>query len=275
MSCITAATVSSSLAYVGSVSKRMFAYSRVQHEQRRRGPHGRQRQQHVAGQAVLRRSAALHHAGQLDAPAGSAGPILSRTSARSPPDLALDEHSGDKQPDVEHVDAVGHVAQRILDLQAEVLLVEDAGELRAGGIGHLPCEMSCIRAGQRVTGPQCLAEQLKHVRQLIAIELVLIASSRGAGRSTESATPTMADAIPRRRRARCDAEACSEHGERDAGAGDDGQSHERLRGADQGMIGLLEHALERLVGEAAACRQRLRASSAAWLRRYAGGSPPA
>ena len=71
----------------------------------------------------------------------------------------LDDHRDHEEPDVHDRDPVGHVAQRQLDRDAQVLLLEDAVELVGDRAFHLLGHQVQAR-GQAVAGPQGPADQL-------------------------------------------------------------------------------------------------------------------
>ena len=86
-------------------------------------------------------------------------PILSRTSARSPP-VARWMHDGDdEEADVHRRDPIGQAAEGDLDRDAQVLLLEDAAELVGDRPLHLLGHQVEAR-GQAVPGAKRPADQL-------------------------------------------------------------------------------------------------------------------
>ena len=95
----------------------------------------RQREQHVAGQPAVRRVDA-HLAEDLEALADDVGEVL-EDLGQVAAGLALDQDRGREEPHVEQRHADGEVRQRVLQRQAEVLLVERLPELGADRLRHL------------------------------------------------------------------------------------------------------------------------------------------
>ena len=132
-------------------------------ERQRDAEHRRQRQQHVAGEAAVRR-VDPHLAQNLEALADDVREVLEdlRQVAAG---LALDQDRGREEPHVEQRHAHGQVLERVLHRQAEVLLVERLAELGADRLGHLVGDH--LQAGrERVAGLERAGDQIQRLREL-------------------------------------------------------------------------------------------------------------
>ena len=132
-------------------------------------------EQHVTGKASLGRED-LHRAVQLDAATDQRADLVEHFGEVAT-NLALNKNCRDEQTHVQHVNTLGKVAERVFHLETEVLLVKDTGELGAGRFRDF-LGNQLHGAGQRITGPQRLAEQLKNIGKLVdqLVQTLLAAS---------------------------------------------------------------------------------------------------
>ncbi len=133
-------------------------------ERQRDGERRRQRQQHVAGEAAVRRVHA-HLALDLEALADDVREVVENLRQVAA-GVALDQHRGDEEPHVEQAEALRQLVERVAQRQPEVLLIERLLELRADRIGQLVGDHA-HRGLERVAGADRARQQVERFRELL------------------------------------------------------------------------------------------------------------
>ena len=111
--------------------------------------------------------------------------------------LALDQDGGDEEPHVDERHALAQVAERVLERDAEVLLLERLLELRADGIRRLVGDHA-HGGRERVAGPDGARQQIESLGELLlepghatgALAHQHQDRHRGAGEGSRAASPT-------------------------------------------------------------------------------------
>ena len=133
-------------------------------ERQRHRQRGRQRQQHVAGEAAVRRVDA-HLPQDLEALADRRGEVVENLGQVAA-GFALDQTAVTKNLTSIMRHALGQLVQRVLERQTEVLLLEGLLELEADGSGSSSATMP-IAGLERVAGANRARQQVERLRELL------------------------------------------------------------------------------------------------------------
>ena len=125
----------------------------------------RQRQQHVAGEAAVR-GVHAHLPQDLEPLAHDVREVVENLRQVAA-GLALNQHGGDEEPDVEHADALGQLVERVAQRQAVVLLIEGLLELRARPAPAARRPTMPMRRLKRVSGADGARQQVERFGELL------------------------------------------------------------------------------------------------------------